>query len=149
MAETWTTITPAMVRASMADGEFDAFASAALTPGGADPVTQSIRQVVAQIQGAVGASGRNIVGPAGTVPPELEAEACILIMENLSTRIPQSGLVWDDVRKTRLSEAKTILKDIRKGDFLTTEPEAGSDTSAEPDSGGYGGAAQIDFSDLR
>jgi len=149
MAETWITITSAKVRGALADGEFDAFASAALVPGGSDPVTQAIATIVATVQGAVGASGRNTVGPAGTVPPELEAETLILIMENLSTRLPGGGIVWDELRKNRLAEAKVLLKEVRMGLYQTTTPETASSNAAAADGGDYGGEDLIDFSEIR
>lgn len=145
MAETWITITTEKARAGMADGEWEMFANGALTPGGSDPVTQGIRTVVAMIRGAVGASLKNTLGPDNTIPPELEGECLILLLETLSTRIPSSGIVWDQVRKDRLKEAKDTLKEIRKGDYKTTIPETTAGTS---DSGGYGGADLVDFSTL-
>jgi len=143
MPETWTLITKENARAAMADGEWEMFANGALTPGGSDPVTQGIRTVVGMIRGAVGASGKNTLGPEGMVPPELEGDALILLLETLSTRVPSSGIVWDEVRKNRLKEAKDTLKEIRKGDYKTTPPEA--ETGAEGDSGGWGGDELVDF----
>lgn len=147
MAETWLTITTAKVRASLSDGEWDVFANAALTPESADPVAQAIRNVVARIQGDVGASGKNTVGPAGMVPPELEQAALILTVEALSARVPQSGIVWDDIRKGLLTEAKALLKEIRSGDYQTTAPETVGTVGAVADAGGYGGQAIINFHD--
>jgi len=146
MAETWITLTTEKARAAMAAGEWDQFADGALTAGGADPVVQGVRVITAAVRGAVQASGKNTLGPAGTVPPELEGEALMLLLENLSTRIPNSGIVWDEVRKNRLSEAKSILTEVREGKYRVTTPEAESGTAG--DSGGYGGEDYVDFSGL-
>lgn len=149
MAETWLSIDSAGLRATMADAEWNVFAAEALVPGGSDPVEQSIRVIVAEVQGAVAASGQNSVGPAGMVPPELERATYALLLEELASRIPNSGITFDKIREKRLADAKDFLKRVEEGKYRTTAPETIGTTATAPDEGEYGGEDLIDFTNLR
>lgn len=150
MAETWITITSDNLRKKLSAGEWDTFTTAALTPGVTSVVADVIRSVVGRVQGAVRASGQHTVGPPGTVPPELESATWDLLQEELAARIPESGIVFDDLRKGRIRRANELLERVEAGKLKRiTEPETPSATAPAADGGAYGGDCKIDFSKLR
>lgn len=143
--ETWITITEDHVREALADGEYDVFSNLALTPGSDPVVGGCIRRVVNRVRGEVAASGRYTLGPAGTVPPELESAAIHLLRRELATRIPQAGITFDKLREMGIADAVEQLKDARKGELGITPPETPSTSMPPPDSGAWGSEPAILF----
>lgn len=56
-----------------------------------DLMTEAIRAVTLDVRGAVGACEKNTLGPEGTIPAELLADALALIRRYLFTRFPGSA----------------------------------------------------------
>ncbi|MES2705128.1 MAG: hypothetical protein V4726_00865 [Verrucomicrobiota bacterium] len=146
MAETWLTINDDSVREALADGEYDAFSALALTAG-ASVVPGCIRRTVNRVRGAVAASGKYALGPEGTVPPELESATIHLLRRELATRLPQSGIDFDDLRKDGLRDAENQLQEVREGHAGISPPETLSPSSPASDAGAWGSENQIIFGD--
>ncbi len=148
MAEPWILITDSDLRKKFSEGEWDAFTASALVAGVTTVVPDAITAVVGRIRGAVRAGGLNALGPAGTVPPELLTATWDLLRVELASRVPGSGIAFDDVRKDSLADSRAYLIRIEEGkvqSITTPEEPAGTDGSG----GAYGGNCYIDFSPLR
>ncbi len=117
MAETWIPITPDLCAASFGEVEWEAFVNAARSAGAEDQVPGKIRSIVNRVRGYLAANEDNAMGPAGTVPPELEDAALILIFQALCTSMPASGLAIDEPRQRRIDAANADLRAVGKGEF--------------------------------
>lgn len=91
----------------------------ALADGQADPLTDTIQQVVDRVRGAVGASGRYVLGTGETIPQKLKSTALDILAVRMLSRLdiePEKGklLLYDS--------AEAVLKDVRDGQFNIEEP---------------------------
>lgn len=145
MAETWVTITEKKAKTRLGAREYQVVANGALNEGAERPLTQAIRAAVESVRGYVRSCPTNTLGPDGTVPPELETETLLLVVEDLSTRLPTAGIVIDDNRRKALDRAHQKLRDVQRCEFRITPPEVTGATSPVSDAGGYGGEVAMNF----
>ena len=145
MAEPWVNITEEKVKTRLGQREYIAVTSGAVTSGAERPLTQAIRAAVQSVRGYVISSSQNSIGPDGYVPPELETEALLLVVEDLSTRLPTAGILIDENRKQALDRAYRKLRDVQDCKFRITQPETTAVTSPIPDAGSWGGEVRIDM----
>jgi hypothetical protein len=106
---------------------------------------QAIRKAVESVRGYVRSCPTNTLGPAGTVPPELETEALLLVVEDLSTRLPTAGILIDENRQKALDRAYRKLRDVQSCAFRITPPEVTGATSPVSDAGGWGSEIPMNF----
>ena len=144
MAEPWVSITSVKVKSRLGTREIAALTQGALSSNAEDVITQCIRTAVQKVRGYVRTCTQNSLGPDGYVPPELEADALALVVEEMATRLPLGQIVLDEARMSRIERAYKTLRDVAKCDFLITSPETTATTSPVPDGGGYGGPDYID-----
>lgn len=145
MSEPWVNITEAKIRTRLGGPEYAAVISGALVPGAESPLTQAIRAGVNEVRGYVRSCAQNSLGPDGYVPPELESEAFLLIVKDLSLRLPTGKLLMDENRQLAIDQAYRKLKSVQMCDFKITPPETPSVNSPIADAGGFGGATRINF----
>lgn len=150
MAETWILIDEEYCSEKFAEGEWEAFTTSALASGLTDVVTACIRRIVNRVRGYVAACEKNLpLGPAGTVPPELEDACMELIREDLATRLPGSGVVIDEPRREKIKQANRDLQAVSRCEIIVTPPEVPADAQQPADTGAYGGEPVIDWTQLR
>lgn len=98
--------------------------TAAIQDGQGDPLPATIKQVVDQVRGSVGAAGKYILGPAGTVPSKLVAAALDLLAVRLLARL---DLEISAAKEKLYASAEATLKAVAAGNFDIEEPEIPSD----------------------
>jgi hypothetical protein len=146
----WITVTEALCASRFAEGEWAAFSAKAKAVAGSDVLTTTIRAVVNEVRGAVASNPVNTLGVDGTVPPELENACMVLLRRALAARLPQANVVFDDIRKGELSDAKDLLKEVAKpGGRYISPPSVAGENSPEADGGVSGGEDYIDFTTIR
>lgn len=119
----WRAITEADVLTVISAPELEAFRSAALGDGQADPVEAVITQTTADVQGYVGANRANRVGPAGTIPETLLQTALDYMLLKIMSR--SAGVIIDPegARKAAGERAERRLRDVAAGAFAVEQPE--------------------------
>ncbi len=129
----WLILTEAQVLTKLSGPEVAAVKAAALAPGQENPLPAIIEQIVGEVRGYVGACPDNILGPAGTIPPELEGAALSRIRFELATRLPVKSLLTDDRREANRT-ALSLLRDVARCDFALVPPdEAGEQPRPTPE----------------
>ena len=119
----WTTITEATLHEALTEGEVSAVQSAALASGEPDPVPETIRKVVGEVRGYIGACEKNKLGPLDTVPDQLVSAALSIIRFRLLNRFPELGL-QTDARKSEYDNALVLLRDVAACRFAVEQPPA-------------------------
>lgn len=96
----------------------------ALKAGQADPLIDTIQQVVDLVRGSVGASGKFQLGAAGTLPAKLKAPALDLLAVRVLNRLdlePEKG------KLLLYASAEATLRAVAAGTFDIEEPIVASD----------------------
>lgn len=127
MATNWISIASADVNDYLNGPQISALRSVALAGGQADPFTNIMGAVIDRIRNKLKPRFQ-VSATAQTVPPELKQIACLLIIEQMSARLPQLKLTDD--QKTLIKDAKDELKliDQNEGSVTITAP---SDAAAQ------------------
>lgn len=142
----WIALTETQVLTKLSGPEIAAMKTAALQAGQANPLPEIIEQVVGEVRGYIGACANNTLGPAGTIPDELEGAVISRIRFELATRLPVKSLLTDDRREANRS-ALSLLRDVAACRFALVQPEEGEE-GPQPHptlAGYYGGASKIDL----
>ena len=135
----WITITDRDAATCFLEWEWQALAESARNAGAGDVVQESINRTVARVRGYVRSCERNQLGASGTVPEELRSATLALLMEDLATNLPASGVVLDEGRGQRITRAHRELELVAQCKFLVGEPATPATDSPAVDEGGYGG----------
>lgn len=117
----WKAITETEVRTRLTGPEMTALKSAALAEGQTDPLPEIISQVTGEVRGYIAACPSNRLGPAGTLPPQLEGAALSLIRYRLATRLPTDRLLTD-ARKRDQEQAVQLCRDVAACRFMVERP---------------------------
>lgn len=120
----WNTLTEADALTVVNAPTLAAARTAAVQDGQADPLPLVITQVVDQVRGSVGASGKYILGPAGTIPSKLAAAALDLLAVRLLGRL---DLEISEAKQKLYASAEATLRAVAKGEFDIEEPEIPSE----------------------
>lgn len=120
----WITLTEAAALTAVNAPTLEAARTAAIATGQADPLPLVIAQVVNQVRGSVGASGRYRLGADGTIPSKLEAAALDLLAVRLLGRL---DLEISDAKRTLYKTAEDTLRAVAAGNFDIEEPLIPSD----------------------
>ena len=115
----WITLTEADALTVVNSPTLVAARTKALKAGQADPLTDTLQQVVDRVRGAVGASGRYILGEGATIPQKLKATALDLFAVRMLTRL---DIDPEKAKVMLYDSAEAVLKDVRDGHFNIEEP---------------------------
>jgi hypothetical protein len=140
----WVSFTADHIKARLAKGEFDNFASVGnQSADGVDITASIIEQVVAMVRGKVAAWRDNIplMGPTGTIPSEAIFAASTIAREALVGSLPLSESSTD-VRRDELRRAHDYLDQIARGE-IRLEDSYTANTSTG--SAQFGGSALMNF----
>ncbi len=141
----WITLTETDVQTRLSGPELAALKSAALATGQSDPLPALVASVAREVRGYVAAGERNTLGPAGTIPDELESASLARVRYELATRLPVASLLTE-ARKEANRDALARLRDVAAGKFLIVQPpseDAGPQAIA-PQTAYYGGAERLE-----
>lgn len=95
-------------------------------------LADAIAAVTVEVRGYVAACARNILGPAGSIPDELESAALALLRRHLFTRLPGMRRLFDELRQRETEDALQRLRDTARCDFAIVPPEEAGDQAAGP-----------------
>jgi len=121
----WITLTAEKVQGRLTKPEMTAVLTAAKqTEQTAEGLLEeALASVTAEVRGYVSACERNTLGPAGTIPDELETAALAVLRRHLFTRLPNMAALFDELRQTEAKDALTRLRDTARCDFAIVPPE--------------------------
>lgn len=131
----WIVLSESDVETALAGGEMSAYTTAALGDGQDNPLPEQLARVTKVVRGYVAACNRNQLGPAGTIPEELEDAAVALIAHALAARLPLDSYLTDRLDR-RKEDAERLLRDAASCKFAIEQPTTGTaSTEAIPSSG--------------
>lgn len=131
----WSALTVADIETRLTDPEMSALTSAATVAGQTKEslIAGAVAAVTAEVRGYVAACSVNVLGPAGTIPYELEGAALALVRRYLFTRLPRMKSLFDELRQKECEEALQRLRDTAACRFAIVPPE---EAGAQAGSGG-------------
>lgn len=136
---TWLLLTPADLNDYLVAPQVAALRAAALGDGQTDPFLRVMPDVAHRIRAEIQGCPRNRVSALpNSIPPDLKAIACLLILEALQARIP--GLCLTSEQKILIADGRDYLKRISQGRVPIEAPED-PETSTVQASGGLERAA--------
>lgn len=145
----WVFLTDRDAASAFVEHEWQGIVATARDSGAGDVVQKAIDRTVARVRGYIQSCDQNQLGQAGTIPEELVSTALALLIEDLATNIPASGITLDEGRQRRISEAKAELKMVASCDLKVSIPTNPDTNSPGPDFGLYGGEEYVDFNLIR
>ena len=137
----WIALTEAHVLTKLTAPEVAALKTAATATGQADPLPEIVAQIVREVRGHVAGCAKNTLGPAGTIPDELQGAALNRVRYELATRLPVASLLTD-ARKESNRDALTLLQRVASCQFALVQPETAGEQPSAPLIGHWGGAAK-------
>jgi hypothetical protein len=127
MTEAWITIDTDALRDYFVSAGIDAAMEAALGSSQTDPTDTIIADVVRRIRSEIGTKWTLSENPLA-IPQDLKWVACMLVSEQLCTRVPGLITLLDGSRDV-IKDAKDYLKRIAAGDISIPNP---TDPQEEP-----------------
>lgn len=108
----------------------DASRTKALAAGQADPLIDTLQQVIDQVRGAVGACKANTLGAAGTIPQKLKGTALDLFAVRITNRL---DIDPSESKLLLYKTAEATLRAVAACSFDIEEPvETTEEISASP-----------------
>ncbi|MGP8200215.1 MAG: phage protein Gp36 family protein [Limisphaerales bacterium] len=117
--DTWITIAPADVLASINNSELTAALNAAQASGQDNPLDTLIPDVTAEARGYV--RRRNTLGQSGTLPQELKNAAIDIIIYRTANRLRKKAIAED--KKADNDEALRKLQAVADGRVAVSAPD--------------------------
>lgn len=136
----WLALTLDRLKTRLSKPELDRIPSAARASGqSAEGVlTSAIAEVTREARGHVAVHNR--LGPAGTIPDELDNAILALVRRTIYGRLPGLEEMMDETRKSEIRDATRLLQRVAEGKFRIVPPEelgpqatAASPSIAAPD----------------
>ncbi|MDR0590773.1 MAG: hypothetical protein LBG09_02905 [Puniceicoccales bacterium] len=119
---TWITIEVEDLYAYLVAAQVDILRRGALAKQQGDPVEGVIGDIVLRIRAQIASNRKNVLSQRPyAIPPELKAEACILILEVAQSRIPGLKLTADQVRLA--DQARLQLQRVVNGEVAISVPD--------------------------
>ncbi len=137
----WISLTEAHVLTKLSAPELAALKTAAIGAAQADPLPEVVAQVVREVRGYVAGCDKNTLGPASTIPDELQGAALNRIRYELATRLPVASLLTD-ARKESNRDALTLLQRAASCNFAIVPPETAGEQAQAPLTGHWGGTGK-------
>lgn len=121
----WITLTAEGVKTRLTGPEYNALTGAARAQGQTpeDVLDKAIAVITTKVRGRVAACKRNKLGPADTVPDEVEDDALALIRNYLFTRFPGLETLNTVTRQKETDVANGNLVDAAKCLIAIVPPE--------------------------
>lgn len=130
----WIPLTVERVDGRLSAPERDALLNAAKgeeqTPS--QLMADAIEVITREVRGSVAACDRNTLGPAGTIPDELESAALALVRRYLFTRLPGMKRLFDELRQEEAKSAERRLERAAECRIAIVPPEEAGDQAAGP-----------------
>lgn len=124
MAETkWIVIAESDLNDYLVAAQMDALKNAALASGQTDPFPRVMPDIASRIRAEVrGCAINKVSNLANSIPPDLKADACFLIIEAMSARL-SPALPLNQDQKDACREARAYLKRIAACEVPITQPD--------------------------
>jgi hypothetical protein len=108
----WITLTAEKIEGRFTEREKTALTTAAKSEAQTSEffIAEAIRMITNSVRSSVAACEKNMLGPDGTIPDELESAALALIRGHLYTRLPGMKALFDDLRQAELKSAERRLE---------------------------------------
>lgn len=122
----WTTLTVDQLRDRLTAAELAAMRSVQVEGDQLDPATEALRRSVDEARGYLGVRPDSTLGPAGTVPPQLEGAVLDIARYRLCTRLAVGRIGETFLTESRSQEYKDalrLLRDMADGKFAVEQPE--------------------------
>lgn len=130
----WITLTEADALTVVNAKMLDAARTKALAAGQADPLVDTLLQVVDQVRGAVGGCKANVLGAAGTIPQKLKGAALDIFAVRITNRLDidpsESKLLLFKSAESTLRAVAACAFDIEEPVTPTEETSGGAYTPA-------------------
>lgn len=132
----WIALTAESLKTKLSKPELEKIPGAAKAAGltSDEVMAKAVSDMVREVRGFVAV--KNPLGPAGTIPDELEKAALALIRRDLFTRLPGLADLFDETRKAEASYAERNLARVAKGEFVIVPPTELAPSDEQPGGGG-------------
>ncbi|HZM01557.1 MAG TPA: phage protein Gp36 family protein [Candidatus Saccharimonadales bacterium] len=117
--DTWITITPDDILASINNAELTAALNTAIASGQGNPLDTLIPDVTAEVRGYV--RRRNTLGQSGTLPQELKNAAVDIIIYRTASRLRKRAIAED--KKADHDQALNKLAGVADGTVAVSAPD--------------------------
>lgn len=147
----WLQITSDDVKQRFSSDELEKLQTLGMSDGQADPLPGVISEVTDEARGYVAARAGNVLGPSGTIPPQVRAACVSIIIWRLAGRLAIGGaerLLRSETRQQDYQDALQFLKDVAAGKIKVDQPktpEEVSDETIESEEGKAGSNPFVDF----
>jgi len=126
----WRIITEADVLTKLSSPELEAFRSAAIAGGQADPITSAIDNVTDLVRGYVASNNKNTLDTStDTIPERLIPSAVDILVVDIPARAAGTQIDPDDVRYKAKVAAIKLLEQVAAGKFSIEDPVSGSESA--------------------
>lgn len=121
----WIALTRAKLQEKLTGSEYSSVKSAALGSGQvADTlIDEALSRVTQEVRGYVSGCVRNILGPEGTIPDELEDAALAMALIRFLNRIPSLKSLMSPPRMEAEKQALELMKQVAMCRFGIVAPE--------------------------
>jgi hypothetical protein len=99
-----------------------------IASGQPDPLLEKLTQVIGDVRGAIGASGKYTLAAGETIPPRLKKAALNLFAVEILGRL---DLDISEVKMTLYKSAEATMRDVRDGDFAIDDPETPTEETTQ------------------
>jgi hypothetical protein len=143
----WITLNSDDVKRRLSGPELAALQGTALAAGQSDPLPGVLSEVTDEIRGYVATWPENVLGEAGTIPPQLKSAAISIARWRLGGRLPAaaSPLFQSENRKKENDDAVKLLERCAEGKFAVERPAVEASEQINGAAPSYGGEDKHDF----
>lgn len=143
----WAALTAAEIKTRLSGPEASALQTRALEAGQPDPLPDVIAQATDEVRSYIAGNGSNKLGPAGTLPPQVRAQAIAIVRWYLAGRLAvgtNPTLMQGESRRKEYEAAIKFLEDVAAGKNAVEQPDVtGPETFTT--SASFGSDTPLDF----
>lgn len=121
----WITLTVDQLRDRLTSTEVAALRSVQVEGDQTDPAEEALRRSIDEARGYLGVRPESTLGPAGTVPPQLEGAVLDIARYRLCTRLAVGRIgetLLSESRTQEYKDALRLLRDMADGKFAVEDP---------------------------
>lgn len=144
----WSALTVEDIQSGLSQPELDALSGVGLAEGQADPLPTVIALVTDEIRGYIAANGRNTLGPAGTIPPQVRSAACAMVIWRYAGRLANGKageLLRSETRKQDYEDAQKLLRDASQDRFSIEQPDDTGPETMTASGAEFGSDEKVEF----
>ncbi len=123
----WIIPTENDILSRISSAELEAIRSAVLADGQADPVSETLDQVIDEVRGFIAGNPANVLGPDGTIPEKLLNAALSIFVPMFLARAGGTAIDPEGERAKQRDRAYKTLERVSDGKFAIDEPAEKSD----------------------